>query len=406
MATVFLIIIYLAFISLGLPDSMLGAAWPIIRLDFGAPVDAAGLLSMIVVAGTIISSLASSVVLKRLGTGMVTFISVLVTALALLGFAYSSSVLWVAVLALPLGLGAGSIDTGLNNFVATHYQAHHMSWLHCFWGIGAMLGPILMSRYIAGGESWRMGFLAVSIIQFALVVVLFFSLPLWKRAGKGSSPQPKETTEPAEPAEHVSPAAPAAVGKVLRIPGVKLAMLTFLFYCGVEATVGLWGSSYLVNAKGVPAATAAGWVSLYYGGITAGRLITGFITFRFSNRTLIRGGLAISLLGAVLLALPLPDVYSLIAFILVGLGSAPIFPCMLHETPARFGQEHSQRIMGYQMALAYTGGAFLPPLLGWVAARSTFMILPAVLIGYIIVMIYSSERINGIMSKTKGKVSV
>ncbi|WP_340023983.1 MFS transporter [Paenibacillus sp. FSL K6-1096] len=403
MATVFLIIIYLAFISLGLPDSMLGAAWPIIRLDFGAPVDAAGLLSMIVVAGTIISSLASSAVLKRLGTGMVTFISVLVTALALLGFAYSSSVLWVAVLALPLGLGAGSIDTGLNNFVATHYKAHHMSWLHCFWGIGAMLGPILMSRYIAGGESWRMGFLAVSIIQFVLVVVLFFSLPLWKRAGKGSSPQPQETLEPAE----TPTSTPASAGsKVLRIPGVKLAMLTFLFYCGVEATVGLWGSSYLVNAKGVPAATAAGWVSLYYGGITAGRLITGFITFRFSNRTLIRGGLVISLLGAVLLALPLPDVFSLIAFILVGLGSAPIFPCMLHETPARFGQEHSQRIMGYQMALAYTGGAFLPPLLGWVAARSTFMILPPVLIGYIILMIFSSERINGIMNKHKGKVSL
>ncbi|WP_238651534.1 MFS transporter [Paenibacillus piscarius] len=403
MATVFLIIIYLAFISLGLPDSMLGAAWPIIRLDFGAPVDAAGLLSMIVVAGTIISSLASSIVLKRLGTGMVTFISVLVTALALLGFAYSSSVLWIAVLALPLGLGAGSIDTGLNNFVATHYKAHHMSWLHCFWGIGAMLGPILMSRYIAGGESWRMGFLAVSIIQFVLVVVLFFSLPLWKRAGKGSSPQHEVTPEQAEALPSV---APLAGSKVLRIPGVKLAMLTFLFYCGVEATVGLWGSSYLVNAKGVPAATAAGWVSLYYGGITAGRLITGFITFRFSNRTLIRGGLAISLLGAVVLALPLPDIYSMIAFILIGLGSAPIFPCMLHETPARFGQEHSQRIMGYQMALAYTGGAFLPPLLGWVAARSTFMILPAVLIGYIIVMIFSSERINGIMNKRKGKVSV
>lgn len=403
MATVFLIIIYLAFISLGLPDSMLGAAWPIIRLDFGAPVDAAGLLSMIVVAGTIISSLASSVVLKRLGTGMVTFISVLVTALALLGFAYSSSVLWIAVLALPLGLGAGSIDTGLNNFVATHYKAHHMSWLHCFWGIGAMLGPILMSRYIAGGESWRMGFLAVSIIQFALVVVLFFSLPLWKRAGKGNSPQPQDTPEQAEPHTEAST---SAGGKVLRIPGVKLAMLTFLFYCGVEATVGLWGSSYLVNAKGIPAATAAGWVSLYYGGITAGRLITGFITFRFSNRTLIRGGLAISLLGAVVLALPLPDVFSLIAFILVGLGSAPIFPCMLHETPARFGQEHSQRIMGYQMALAYTGGAFLPPLLGWVAARSTFMILPAVLIGYIIVMIFSSESINSIMNKRKGKVNV
>lgn len=402
MATVFLIIIYLAFISLGLPDSMLGAAWPIMRLDYGAPVETAGLLSMIVVAGTIISSLASSAVLKRLGTGMVTFISVAVTALALLGFSYSSSVIWLAVLALPLGLGAGSIDTGLNNYVATHYKAHHMSWLHCFWGIGAMLGPIIMSRYIAGGESWRTGYFTVSMIQFALVVLLFVSLPLWKRAGKSSSPQAEKVRDEAETVM----AAEAASGNVLRIKGVKLAMITFLFYCGVEATVGLWGSSYLVNVKDVSAATAAGWVSLYYGGITAGRLITGFITFRFSNKELIRGGLAISMLGALVLALPLPAVFSLVAFILIGLGSAPIFPCMLHETPARFGQANSQKIMGYQMALAYTGGAFLPPLLGWVAARSSFMILPLVMIGYIIVMILSSEQINSMMNKRKEEVSL
>ncbi|KHL93431.1 MFS transporter [Paenibacillus sp. IHB B 3415] len=402
MATVFLIIIYLAFISLGLPDSMLGAAWPIMRLDYGAPVETAGLLSMIVVAGTIISSLASSAVLKRLGTGMVTFISVTVTALALLGFSYSSSVIWLAVLALPLGLGAGSIDTGLNNYVATHYKAHHMSWLHCFWGIGAMLGPIIMSRYIAGGDSWRTGYFTVSMIQFALVVLLFISLPLWKRAGKSSSPQAENVRDEAETVM----AAEAASGNVLRIKGVKLAMITFLFYCGVEATVGLWGSSYLVNVKDVSAATAAGWVSLYYGGITAGRLITGFITFRFSNKELIRGGLAISMLGALVLALPLPAVFSLVAFILIGLGSAPIFPCMLHETPARFGQANSQKIMGYQMALAYTGGAFLPPLLGWVAARSSFMILPLVMIGYIIVMILSSEQINSMMKKRKEEVSL
>jgi fucose permease len=402
MATVFLIIIYMAFISLGLPDSMLGAAWPIMRLDYGAPVETAGLLSMIVVAGTIISSLASSAVLKRLGTGMVTFISVAVTALALLGFSYSSSVVWLAVLALPLGLGAGSIDTGLNNYVATHYKAHHMSWLHCFWGIGAMLGPIIMSRYIAGGDSWRTGYFTVSIIQFALVVLLFISLPLWKRAGKSGSPQAENVRNEPETVM----AAEAASGNVLRIKGVKLAMITFLFYCGVEATVGLWGSSYLVNVKGVSAATAAGWVSLYYGGITAGRLLTGFITFRFSNKELIRGGLVISMLGALVLALPLPAVFSLVAFILIGLGSAPIFPCMLHETPARFGQANSQKIMGYQMALAYTGGAFLPPLLGWVAARSSFMILPLVMIGYIIVMILSSEQINSMMKKRKEEVSL
>ncbi len=390
MATFFLIIIYLAFISLGLPDSMLGAAWPIMRLDYGASVETAGLLSMVVVGGTIISSLASSAVLQRLGTGKVTFISVAVTALALLGFSYSSSVIWLAVLALPLGLGAGSIDTGLNNYVATHYKAHHMSWLHCFWGIGAMLGPILMSGYISHGDSWRKGFLTVSLIQFALVILLFVTLPLWKRTEKNG----RGAAQPGEAGEHAS-----ADRNVLKIKGVKLAMITFLFYSGVEATLGLWGSSFLVNAKGLSAATAAGWVSLYYGGITAGRLITGFISFKYSNRVLIRAGLVISLLGAVVLALPLPAVFSLIGFILVGLGSAPIFPCMLHETPARFGKVNSQKIIGYQMALAYTGGAFLPPMLGWIAARSTFMILPGAMIGFIVVMLLSSEQINALMKK-------
>ncbi|CAH1192855.1 Glucose/mannose transporter GlcP [Paenibacillus auburnensis] len=390
MATFFLIIIYLAFISLGLPDSMLGAAWPIMRLDYGAPVETAGLLSMVVVGGTIISSLASSAVLQRLGTGKVTFISVAVTALALLGFSYSSSVIWLAVLALPLGLGAGSIDTGLNNYVATHYKAHHMSWLHCFWGIGAMLGPILMSGYISNGDSWRKGFLTVSLIQFALVFLLFVTLPLWKKTEKNGqgAVQPGEAAGPA-----------GTERNVLKIKGVKLAMITFLFYSGVEATLGLWGSSFLVNAKDLSAATAAGWVSLYYGGITAGRLITGFITFKYSNQVLIRAGLVISLLGALVLALPLPAVFSLIGFILIGLGSAPIFPCMLHETPARFGKENSQKIMGYQMALAYTGGAFLPPMLGWIAARSTFMILPGAMIGFIVVMLMSSEQINTLMKK-------
>ncbi|QSF42769.1 MFS transporter [Paenibacillus tianjinensis] len=389
MATFFLIIIYLAFISLGLPDSMLGAAWPIMRLDYGAPVETAGLLSMVVVGGTIISSLASSAVLQRLGTGKVTFISVAVTAFALLGFSYSSSVIWLAVLALPLGLGAGSIDTGLNNYVATYYKAHHMSWLHCFWGIGAMLGPILMSGYISNGDSWRKGFLTVSLIQFALVILLFVTLPLWKRTENIG--QEAALSVEAEPA--------STDRNVLKIKGVKLAMITFLFYSGVEATLGLWGSSFLVNAKGLSAATAAGWVSLYYGGITAGRLITGFITFKYSNRVLIRAGLVISLLGGVVLALPLPVVFSLFGFILVGLGSAPIFPCMLHETPARFGKENSQKIMGYQMALAYTGGAFLPPLLGWIAARSTFMILPGAMIGFIVIMLMSSEQINTLMKK-------
>ncbi|SET39449.1 sugar MFS transporter [Paenibacillus sp. NFR01] len=398
MATILLIIIYLAFISLGLPDSLLGATWPNMRLDFGAPVDAAGYISIIVVVGTIISSLASTAVLKRLGTGRVTFISVAVTAISLLGFSYTHSLILLGALALPLGLGAGSIDAGLNNYVATHYKAHHMSWLHCFWGIGAMTGPIIMSGFISAGESWRKGFLTVSLIQFALVVVLFLSLPLWKRAEKNTLTTAHEAHP--EAAALIPPA-----DNVMKIKGVKLALLTFLFYCGVETTLGLWGSSYLVNVKDMSTAAAAGWVSLYYGGITAGRFITGFVTFRFTNKALIRAGLLISLLGGVVLALPLPDMFALVGFILVGLGCAPIFPCMLHETPVRFGKANSQKIMGYQMALAYTGSAILPPLLGWVAARTTFMIVPPVLIGYVLVMVLCSEKINRLMHSAASKAS-
>ncbi|MRN54579.1 MFS transporter [Paenibacillus monticola] len=394
MATLFLIIIYLAFISLGLPDSMLGSAWPVMQIEYGTPIEMAGVLSMVIVAGTIISSLASEAVLNRLGTGKVTFISVAITAVSLLGFSLSPSILWLAICALPLGLGAGSIDAGLNNYVATHYKAHHMSWLHCFWGVGAMLGPIIMSHNIAGGHSWRDGYTVVSMIQFGLVVVLFLTLPLWKRVE-----QTNHTVEKEEQNISIDTFLPETHEKPLKIKGVKFALFTFLFYVGVEATMGLWGSSFLVNVKGLSASSAAQWVSMYYAGITVGRLLTGFVTFRFSNRDLIRAGQMIALLGAILLVIPLPEIFSLIGFILVGLGSAPIFPCMLHETPVRFGKKHSQKIMGYQMAVAYVGGAILPPLLGWVAAHTSFIIFPFVIVAYIIIMLISSERINSLMNK-------
>ncbi|MDQ0196430.1 MFS transporter [Paenibacillus wynnii] len=396
MATLFLIIIYLAFISLGLPDSMLGAAWPVMQLEYGAPIEMAGVLSIVIIVGTIISSLGSETILKRLGTGNVTFISVAVTAVALLGFSFAPSMIWLIVLALPLGLGAGSIDAGLNNYVATHYKAHHMSWLHCFWGVGAMLGPIIMSQFIAQDNSWRSGYFVVAMIQFALVVLLFVTLPLWKRLGNQGGVDIKEVQEDTtNPLTQES----AQYEKPLRIKGVKLALITFLFYVGMEATMGLWGSSFLVNVKGMSASAAAQWVSMYYAGITVGRFVTGFVTFKFSNRTLIRTGQILALVGAILLVLPLPTIFSLFGFILVGLGSAPIFPCMLHETPVRFGKKHSQKIMGYQMAVAYTGGAILPPLLGWVAAHSSFVIFPIVNVSYIILMLIASEKINGLMKK-------
>jgi fucose permease len=392
MATFFLVIIYLAFISLGLPDSLLGVSWSLMQSEFGARFETAGLLFMTIAGGTIISSFASGALLKRFGTGLVTFVSVLMTAGALLGFHFSPSIFWLFICAIPLGLGAGAVDAGINNYVASHYKAHHMSWLHCFWGVGATLGPVIMAQYISGQNSWRSGYLAIAGLQFVLVVILFFTLPLWNKVA-GNNNEVAATEQ-----ENINEAN-SKHQKPLQIRGVKLALLAFLFYCGAEATMGLWGSSFLVNVKGLSVDVAAKWVSLYYAGITIGRLITGFITLKINNRTLIRMGQIIALVGAALLFLPLPSTFSLVGFIMVGLGLAPIFPCMLHETPKRFGKEHSQTIMGYQMAVAYTGSTFLPPLLGFIAAQSTIGIFPFFIAGFIAIMLVGSEKLNGLLTR-------
>jgi fucose permease len=393
MTTILLVIIYLAFISLGLPDSLLGAAWPVMQMDFRAPLETAGFLFMTIAGGTIISSLVSGKVLKRFGTGKVTFVSVLMTAGALLGYYFAPSVGWLIICAIPLGLGAGAVDAGLNDYVAVNYQAHHMSWLHCFWGVGATLGPIIMAQFISEENSWRNGYFVISSIQFALVIILLFTLPLWNRVTKNSNSTLTEETEDSKEGMNDD----NKDVKPLQINGVKLALVSFLFYCGVEATIGLWGSSFLVNVKGLSAATAAGWVSFYYAGITIGRLITGFITFKTTNRTLIRGGQLIALTGAIILLLPLPSTFSLLGFVIVGLGLAPIFPCMLHETPTRFGKTHSQTIMGYQMAVAYTGTTFMPPLLGFIASHSTIGIFPICIVLFVAAMLLSSEKLNSLL---------
>ncbi|MBN8203570.1 MFS transporter [Bacillus sp. NTK034] len=399
MATILLVIIYLAFISLGLPDSVLGAAWPVMQADLGAPLETAGWLFMTIAGGTIISSLLSGRVLNRFGTGKVSFFSTLMTAAALLGFYFAPSVYWLFLCAIPLGLGAGAIDAGLNDYVAAHYKAHHMSWLHSFWGVGATIGPIIMAQYIAGGNSWSNGYFAIAGIQFVLAIILLLTFPLWnkgKNNNKALSEEAEESEARLDHAENVKP---------LQIKGVKLALISFLFYCSAEATMGLWGSSFLVSVKDLPAATAAQWVSFYFAGITIGRFITGFITFKVNNRTLIRMGQILALAGAIILCLPLPSDFALAGFILVGLGLAPIFPCMLHETPARFGKKHSQTIMGYQMAVAYTGSTFMPPVLGFIASHSTIGIFPICIVLLAAAMFLSSEKLNRLLNKKEIKSS-
>ena len=388
MATLFIIVIYLAFISLGLPDSILGASWTVLQHDINASFETAGILSMTVSAGTIISSLLSERLIKKFGTGKVTFLSVLATALALLGTAFTPSFFFLLVLAIPLGLGAGSVDAALNNYVALHYKPHHMSWLHCFWGVGATIGPMIMAGFLQKNNNWRSGYLTISIIQFILVLILFITLPMWDKISANSDANQVNLNINDERNSNLP---------VFKIKGVTMALLTFLFYCGIESSVGLWGSSYLVHIKDMTPATAARWVSMFYAGITIGRFITGFITMKLSSKQLIRYGQMILFVGILLLLLPGNAVYSLIAFILIGLGCAPIYPCMIHETPTRFGKTQSQKIIGLQMACAYTGSTFLPPILGFATSRTSLLILPVFLLVYIIAMLFCSERINVLM---------
>jgi fucose permease len=379
MATLLLIIIYIAFISLGLPDSILGAAWPTMRIDLDMPMAGAGLISMIISGGTIVSSILSGKLIKKLGTGKLVTISVFMTAIALFGFSFNKNYIWLCIMGIPLGLGAGSVDSALNNFVALHYSARHMSWLHCFWGVGATTGPIIMSASIAKNGLWQEGYFTVAVIQISLVVILVLSLPLWKRFQSGGGEE--NTTHNSEQS-------------VFKIRGLSYSLLSFFCYCAIETTTGLWGASYLVNTKGVSADVAAGWISIYYFGITIGRFINGFVTSKLSNNALIRGGQIIIGLGAILLLGFSNSYISLIGFILIGTGCAPIFPSMLHETPVRFGKNNSSRLMGLQMAFAYIGTTFIPPILGLLFGVIGIGVYPVFVFILLAAMFFSNEKIN------------
>lgn len=377
--TILLVLIYLAFIGLGLPDSLLGAAWPQLRIDIGAPLSGAGMVSMIVTAGTIVSSLVSARVIRRFGTGKVTAVSTALTAAALLGYAFAPAYWWLCIMAIPLGLGAGAVDAALNNFVALHYKAHHMSWLHCFWGLGATAGPILLSVFLVRPQGWRTGIRSIGLLQLALVVVLTVSLPLWRKVTEKNEIGSDATSEPVSNRE------------ALRLRGLPAALLTFFCYCGAELSCGLWASSFLVASRGVAPAQAAGWVSLYYAGITAGRFFSGFAMHRLTCPAMIRLGGLTSLAGCVMLVLPLPTVFSAVALVLIGLGCAPVYPCMIHETPARFGEANSQTAMGLQMATAYCGSTLMPPLLGLLAQLVSVTVFPWFLMVLFGLMLVASE---------------
>ena len=382
MIQILLAVIYLAFISLGLPDSLLGSAWPSMYPEFGVPVSWAGVVSMIIAAGTIVSSLQSDRLTRRLGTGKVTAFSVAVTAVALFGFSFSKSFWMLCLWVVPYGLGAGSVDAALNNYVALHYKSRHMSWLHCMWGVGATLGPYIMGYALSGGQGWDAGYRYVGIIQITLTAILFFSLPLWKKNGG------------TEEKERISEERPLTLKQIVRIPGAKEVMLCFFCYCAIEQTTILWASSYLRLYKGVPAGTAAGFAGVFFIGITAGRALSGFITMKLSDTQMIRLGMVLIAAGVAVLFLPGAWPLSLAGFCLVGLGCAPVYPCIIHSTPGHFGAERSQAVIGVQMASAYVGTCLMPPLFGIIANHITVALFPAYLLALLILMAVMHELLT------------
>ncbi|WP_010253294.1 MFS transporter [Treponema primitia] len=388
MATFLLCVIYLTFISLGLPDSLLGSAWPVMHRDFGVPLYFAGLASAAITGSTVISSLFSHRVIQRFGTSRVTLVSVTLTAAGLLGFSFMPSFFWFFFFALPLGLGGGAIDTGLNNFVALHYKARHMNWLHCFWGIGAGLSPVIMSWFISQGDQWRHGYRTISLIQWSIVLVLAATLFLWKPF-EIKNPDITEKTET------------KVKQNIFRIPGVKAALLAFFSYVSLEGIINIWGPTYLVMQKGVGAHTAAQWLSLYFMSLTVGRFISGLVSAFLSNKNLIFLGCLFVALGIILLALPLPQIFSFFAFLLIGFGYAPVFPSMLHETPRRFGMAISQAIMGWQFAVSYIGTSLTPMFTGLVISRVSMNLYPCILALCLTLLVGSTVFIGSLEKQGK-----
>ena len=361
---VLLVIIYVTFVSLGLPDALLGSGWPTMYQGLGVPMASAGIISMIIFGGTILSSFASGRVVRRLGFGLTVAISVTMTATALVGISLSGNFIMICLWAIPLGLGAGSIDSSLNNFVALYYNAKYMNWLHCFWGVGASISPIIMSFALDEWNSWNLGYRIVGIFQICLAVFLFATLPLWKRANK------------IETDEVDTKKADISFKKLFSLPAAKETLVAFFCYCSVEVTVALWGSSYLVTARNVPASTAASWIALYYGGITVGRFLSGILAIKFDTKQMVRIGVTSVAIGIAILFTPLPSIMMLVALFFIGLGCAPIFPSLLHETPTNFGSENSQTMIGVQMGCAYMGSTLMPPLFGLIATKISYHALP------------------------------
>ena len=385
MFNLILALTYICFISLGLPDSLLGSAWPVMQVQMSVPVSYAGIVSMIICLGTVLSSLMSSVMIRKLGIGKIISISVLMTAVALFGFSVSSQYWMLLLWAIPYGLGAGCVDSVLNNYAALHFKSNHMSWLHCSWGIGASISPYIMSFALVKLDNWNYGYLIVAVLQFVLSFFIFKSIPLWKDSVAED--------------EHKIESKTLSVRQILEIPGAVVCFATFFGYCAVELTASLWASSYLVQARGVSPEVASGCASLFYIGLTVGRAINGFLAMRFSDRTLIRLGLGIIFVGILLAFIEAHAMFAYAGFVVIGLGCAPVYPCIIHMTPDLFGKDKSQAIIGVQIAFAYLGFCTMPPLFGLIANHISIKLLPAYLLVLLALIVVMHEKL--VRMKTK-----
>lgn len=381
MVHLLLAIIYLAFIGLGLPDSLFGTAWPSMYGDFGVPISYAGAVSMIIAVGTVISSLNGDRLTRRFGAGRVTVFSVALTAFAIWGFSFSNSFVLVCIFAIPYGLGAGSVDAALNNYVALHYESRHMSWLHCFWGIGTIIGPYVIGFGLANRGTWIWGYRMVGIFLIAIVVILLFSLPLWR----SRAPQQKNNNDNKKP---------LTLREIIRIPGAREVMLTFFCYCTLEGTTMLWASSYMVLNCNITEDIAAKLASLFYIGMTIGRAINGFLTIKYTDTQMIRAGQVVIAIGLVTILLSPGIVLTIIGLVLTGLGCAPIYPCIIHSTPNHFGADKSQAIIGVQMASAYVANCIMPALFGLIANNISISLLPIYLLVSLVAMVVAHEKLE------------
>ncbi len=403
MYSLLLAVIYLAFISLGLPDALLGSGWPTMYTQLQVPFSYAGIISMIISAGTIVSSFFSDRLTRKFGAGLVTAVSVLLTAGALFGFSVSDSFYLLCIMAIPYGLGAGAVDAALNNYVALHYSSRHMSWLHCFWGVGAAASPYIMGFCLGKGLGWSRGYFSVSMIQIVITAILFISLPLWKSRTDekegGIEPKCAEAEQIQTDQTKAASSKALSLREILRIKGAPYILITFFAYSAMETTTGLWASSYLVQYLLMEPEKAAKFASFFYLGITVGRFLCGFVADKMGDKALIRLGSGIAGAGILLVLIPFPvTTPALLGLVIIGFGCAPVYPAIIHSTPFYFGKENSQALIGIQMACAYVGSTFMPPLFGTLAARIGIWLYPVFLLVFEVLMVLTSEKLNRIQN--------